>query len=140
MPFYLVWTCICARAYARVISNLTAFSCMCQPFDKAFPSMPTPTVVVSNVPHGRYLVLPYQGYLRDIISNLAAFAPAARFCLIGGEGCTQEKGPDNIGEILDTLGFEQISTVKCRKLYLTFALGPCHVDNKRQMKWAASEA
>ena len=101
-----------------------------QPFDKEFPSMPVPTVVISNVPHGRYLVLPYPGYLRDIISNLAAFSPAARFCLIGGEGRTQEQGEDNLNKILDDLGFERQSTVRCRKLYLTFALGPLHAGNK----------
>jgi len=48
---------------------------------------------------GRYLVLPYPGYLRDIIANLCAFAPAARFCFIGGEGCMQDPGPDNLVEV-----------------------------------------
>ena len=47
----------------------------------------------------RYLVLPYPGYLRDIIANLCACAPAARFCFIGGEGCTQDPGPDNLIEV-----------------------------------------
>jgi hypothetical protein len=121
------------------------------PFSPEFPSLPTPTVIVTNVPHGRsntrvrccsgtrraararalslarplalyfkpmrkpcvresrapdlgmlwdrYLVLPYPGYLRDIIANLCACAPAARFCFIGGEGCTQDPGPDNLIEV-----------------------------------------
>ena len=47
----------------------------------------------------RYLVLPYPGYLRDIIANLCACAPSARFCFIGGEGCTQDPGPDNLIEV-----------------------------------------
>jgi hypothetical protein len=93
--------------------------------------MPAPTVVCSNVPHGRYLVLPYQGYLKDLIQNVATFSPAARFCFIGGAGCTQEPGPDNLGQVLDDLGFQRQPAVKCRKLILIFALGPQHADNTR---------
>ena len=52
-----------------------------------------------QVPHGRYLRLPYRGYLRDIIVNLCATAPAARFCFIGGVGCMQDAGPDNLLEV-----------------------------------------
>ena len=45
-------------------------------------------------------MLTYAGYLRDIIANVCASAPGARFCFIGGKGCLEDDGPDNLNRVL----------------------------------------
>ena len=82
-----VWQCAVANHDARFSPSLE------------MPGLPTPTVVVTNMPHGRYLQLPYKGYLREIICTLASTAPAARFGFFHAAGDLQDDGPDNLARV-----------------------------------------
>jgi len=63
-------------------------------------------VVASNLPHGRYLQLPYAEYVTDILRNLAAIAPSARFCFISGAGTLHDEEDSNsLARVLTTEQF-----------------------------------
>jgi hypothetical protein len=85
------WQCAVANYDARFPPSLE------------MPGLPTPTVVVTNMPHGRYLQLPYKGYLREIICTLVSTAPAARFGFFHAAGDLQDDGPDNLARVRQPL-------------------------------------
>lgn len=51
------------------------------------------------MPHGRYLQLPYKGYLREIFVSLAGASPSARFGFFHAAGDLQDDGPDNLFKV-----------------------------------------